>query len=32
MDYKWTISKSFNFEMGHRVWAQQLNNPELDIV
>ncbi len=27
----WTIDKSFNFEMGHRVWQQELNNPELSI-
>lgn len=28
---KWNIDKSFNFEMGHRVWSQQLNNPDLSI-
>lgn len=28
---KWTIDKSFSFEMGHRVWAQKLNTPEFSI-
>ncbi len=28
---KWVIDKSFSFEMGHRVWAQQLNRPDLSI-
>ena len=28
---KYTIDKSFNFEMGHRVWAQKLDHPELSI-
>ena len=27
----WEISKAFNFEMGHRVWAQKLEHPELSI-
>ena len=31
MGYKFTIDKSFNFEMGHRVWAQKLNRPDLSI-
>lgn len=31
MGNKFTIDKSFNFEMGHRVWAQQLNRPDLSI-
>jgi 6-pyruvoyltetrahydropterin/6-carboxytetrahydropterin synthase len=31
MSYKWVIDKSFTFEAGHRVWSQQLNNPELSI-
>jgi len=31
MAFNWIIDKSFTFEMGHRVWAQKLNNPELSI-
>lgn len=31
MEYKWTISKSFSWEMGHRVWSQKLDHPELSI-
>lgn len=31
MEYKYTIDKSFNWEMGHRVWAQSLNRPHLSI-
>lgn len=31
MKFKWTIDKQFDWEMGHRVWAQELNNPELSI-
>lgn len=27
----WTIDKEFSFEMGHRVWAQQLTHPSLSI-
>jgi 6-pyruvoyltetrahydropterin/6-carboxytetrahydropterin synthase len=27
----WTIDKSFSFEMGHRVWAQKLDRPDLSI-
>ena len=27
----WTIDKSFNFEMGHRVWAQKLPHAHLSI-
>ncbi len=26
--FKYTIDKTFHFEMGHRVWAQKLENPE----
>jgi 6-pyruvoyltetrahydropterin/6-carboxytetrahydropterin synthase len=28
---KWVIDKEFSFEMGHRVWAQVLNRPDLSI-
>lgn len=28
---KWTIDKEFSFEMGHRVWAQKLDRPDLSI-
>jgi 6-pyruvoyltetrahydropterin/6-carboxytetrahydropterin synthase len=28
---KWVIDKEFSFEMGHRVWAQKLNRPDLSI-
>lgn len=31
MAYKYTIDKEFSFEMGHRVWAQKLNRPDLSI-
>jgi len=27
----WTISKVFNFEMGHRVWAQKLEHEHLSL-
>ena len=29
--YKFTIDKQFNWEMGHRVWAQKLNHAHLSI-
>jgi 6-pyruvoyltetrahydropterin/6-carboxytetrahydropterin synthase len=28
---KWEIDKSFSFEMGHRVWAQELKHQHLSI-
>lgn len=28
---KWVIDKEFSFEMGHRVWAQKLDRPDLSI-
>ena len=28
---KWTISKEFSWEMGHRVWAQKLDHAHLSI-
>lgn len=31
MSYKWTIDKEFHWEMGHRVWAQKLDRPDLSI-
>lgn len=31
MSFNWTIDKEFSWEMGHRVWAQQLGHPELSI-
>jgi len=27
----WSIDKSFSFEMGHRVWQQKLDKPELSL-
>ena len=30
-DYIWVIDKQFDWEMGHRVWSQQLDHPELSI-
>lgn len=31
MKYNWVIDKEFSFEMGHRVWAQKLDRPDLSI-
>lgn len=31
MSFKWTIDKSFSFEMGHRVHSQRLDHPHLSI-
>jgi len=28
---KWIIDKEFSFEMGHRVWAQKLDRPDLSL-
>ena len=28
---KWVIDKEFSFEMGHRVWAQKLDRPDLSL-
>ena len=30
-DFMWVIDKEFAWEAGHRVWQQQLNNPELSV-
>lgn len=31
MDSKYQVAKKFNFEAGHRVWSQELNNNDLGL-